>query len=84
MIPDIDDFGVRLRQFLSNRRRNQANGDSEQHDTEQMDGMSIRWIALLFATFASGVQLSSLPKHDRELLSQVYGQYSKLQPSLED
>ncbi|KAI9725162.1 MAG: hypothetical protein M1828_003504 [Chrysothrix sp. TS-e1954] len=72
-IPDIEDFEAQLVDFLARRRMNQSNDEPEQSDIEHMDSMSLRWVALLFATFASGVQLSSLPKNERDLLSQVYG-----------
>lgn len=41
--------------------------------TEQaIYGMSLNWLALLFAVMASGAQCSEMPRKERELTSQVY------------
>ncbi|KAB8346018.1 hypothetical protein FH972_023070 [Carpinus fangiana] len=60
-----------LLQFLSNRRTAQQTGE-HQNTGSSMHGMPIRWVALLFAAFAGGIQFSTMPGKDRDLLSQVY------------
>lgn len=70
-IADLDQFENDLMTFLNNRRINDSSTEP-QTSSDRMDGMSMRWISLLFAVFASGVQFSGLAKNDRELLSQVY------------
>ena len=72
-IVEIDKFESALLKFLANRRASPSIVDE---DEEKMHGMSVQWIGLLFASFASGAQFSSLPKRDRELLSQVYCEWS--------
>lgn len=57
--------------FLSNRRLAQTSA-SHQNTGESMYGMPIRWLGLLFAAFAAGIQFSNMPGKDRELLAQVY------------
>ena len=72
-IANIEDFESDLLAFLANRRTNDQMGET-QISNDSMDGMSMRWIGLLFAVFASGCQFSNMPKRERELLSQVYGE----------
>lgn len=71
-ICDVETFESDLLAFLANRRTNDTAMQME-ISNDSMDGMSIRWIGLLFAVFASGTQFSSMPKRERELPSQVYG-----------
>ena len=73
-IADLDQFENDLMTFLNNRRINDS-GPESQTSSDRMDGMSMRWISLLFAVFASGVQFSGLAKNDRQLLSQVYSPF---------
>jgi len=44
--------------------------------TDTVYGMSIQWLGLLFAAFASGTQFSTRPKKERDPVSQVYGMVS--------
>lgn len=71
-IAAIERFESDLLQFLSNRRMAQTTGQPE-ITGETMYGMPLRWVALLFAAFAGGIQFSAMPGKDRDLLSQVYG-----------
>ena len=71
----MEHFEGQLRTFLHNRdvssTRPEAQRSGDQND--HMDGMSLRWIGLMFAMLASGAQFSGIAKKDRDLLSQVYG-----------
>jgi len=67
----IEKFESDLLAFLMNRRANQSDANYVS-PSDVMHGMSLQWVGLLFATFASGAQFSSMPKKDRELVSQVY------------
>lgn len=71
VIPSISNFEADMVNFLTNRRLN-IDSVQEERSTNSIDGMSIRWIGLLFALFASSIQYSSLVKKERDLLSQVY------------
>lgn len=59
-----------------NRRSGPNDYDDGQND--QMYGMSLQWVGLLFAAFASGAQFTTLPKKERDLVSQVYGKLDTL------
>ena len=54
-------------------RRSGTNHDDNDEENHTMYGMSLQWVSLLFAAFASGAQFTTLPKKERDLVSQVYG-----------
>jgi glycerol uptake facilitator-like aquaporin len=64
-------FETELLTFLNARR---SNSTSSEYDnmTDTVYGMSIQWLGLLFAAFASGAQFSTRPKKERDPVSQVY------------
>ena len=70
VVPDRPAFENRLRQMLHNRR--QSSGTTVAVDLERPYGVSIQWLALLFAVLASGAQSTDRPAKERELTSQVY------------
>jgi len=46
--------------------------DNLEIDPNKPYGVSLPWLSLVFAVFASGAQSSDLPAKERELTSQVY------------
>lgn len=72
-VVDIDKFEQDLLLFLINRASLQPNKDGDNGINEQsIHGQSIAWVGLLFASLASGVQCTALPRKERELSSQVF------------
>ena len=59
--------------MLANRAKAQA--ESLQLDPSNPLGISLSWLALVFAVFASGAQCTGLPAKERELTSQVYSMH---------
>lgn len=57
--------------FLINRASQSSAGEGVSE--QQIYGKSYTWLALLFASLASGAQASVVPRKERELTSQVYG-----------
>lgn len=72
-VVDALQFESDLLDFLRNRGNNdliiQAGGLADQ----SVYGKNLHWLGLLFATFASGLQCSDLPRKERQMKSQVYG-----------
>jgi hypothetical protein len=58
--------------MLANRA--QAQAKQLQLDQGKPLGISLSWLALVFAVFASGAQCTELPAKERELTSQVYSE----------
>ena len=71
-IVDINKFETDLLTFLNARRSSPGSGEYNTM-TDTVYGMSIQWLGLLFAAFASGTQFSTRPKKERDPVSQVYG-----------
>ena len=74
-IVDIHKFETDLLTFLNARRSSPSSGEYNTM-TDTVYGMSIQWLGLLFAAFASGTQFSTRPKKERDPVSQVYGRAS--------
>ncbi|OAL38148.1 hypothetical protein AYO20_02600 [Fonsecaea nubica] len=70
VVPDTSSFEDTLHFMLSNRAR--ALRDNLELDPNKPYGVSLPWLALVFAVFASGSQSSDRPAKERELTSQVY------------
>lgn len=73
VVPDVEEFERTLNYMLANRA-------VAQHDNVQLDqtkplGISLSFLALVFAVMASGAQCSSLRAKERELTSQVYSEF---------
>jgi hypothetical protein len=73
-VVDIRQFESDLTHFLVSRAANAANGNGEPHAEQDVYGKSLHWVGLLFATLASGCQCSGIPRKERQLTSQVYGE----------
>lgn len=71
-IVSVEQLESELTAFLITRgsQSEADNGVTEQ----QIYGRSYTWLALLFATLASGAQSSMVTRKERELTSQVYGE----------
>lgn len=72
VISDTNAFEAQLNILLQNR--NFAGGDYVPTDenNDKPFGVTLSWLALLFAVLASGSQSSDRPPKERELTSQVY------------
>jgi len=73
-IVEIDQFETDLVTFLMNRRHGLTSMD-QNAPLDKMYGYNLQWVGLLFAAFASGAQFTALPKKERDLISQVYGEH---------
>jgi len=73
-VVDIRDFESDLTHFLTSRAANAANVNGEPRTEQDVYGKSLHWVGLLFATLASGCQCSGIPRKERQLTSQVYGE----------
>lgn len=73
-IADVAKLETDLAEFLVHRssHQNLDDGVSEQ----MIYGKSFYWLGMMFAVLASGAQCSALTRKERELTSQVYGQYT--------
>ncbi len=71
VVPDTQSFEDTLTFMLSNRSRHMR--DNLELDPNKPYGVSLPWLSLVFAVFASGAQSSDRPAKERELTSQVYG-----------
>lgn len=69
-MPDAASFEDTLVFMLSNRSR--ALRDNLELDPNKPYGVSLAWLSLVFAVFASGAQCADRPAKERELTSQVY------------
>ncbi|EXJ93427.1 hypothetical protein A1O1_01819 [Capronia coronata CBS 617.96] len=74
VVPDKAGFEETLNFMLSNRVR--ALRDNLELDPNKPYGVSLPWLSLVFAVFASGSQSSDRPAKERELTSQVYGKFN--------
>ena len=73
-LADVNQFEVDLMSFLTHRHLNRLSEGTNPEDQRTMNGMSLAWVALLYAVFASGVQFSiTKSKKERQFLSHVYG-----------
>lgn len=75
MIDDVQGFETNLELLLQSRI---AAGGVYREDADEAQnpfGVSIAYLGLLFAVLASGCQSSDLGSKERELTSQVYGEY---------
>ncbi|EXJ60551.1 hypothetical protein A1O7_04704 [Cladophialophora yegresii CBS 114405] len=70
VVPDVSGFEDTLHFMLSNRSRHIR--DNLELDPNKPYGVTLPWLALVFAVFASGSQSSDRPAKERELTSQVY------------
>ncbi|OAP61621.1 hypothetical protein AYL99_03824 [Fonsecaea erecta] len=70
VVPDASSFEDTLHFMLSNRAR--ALRDNLELDPNKPYGVTLPWLSLVFAVFASGSQSSDRPAKERELTSQVY------------
>jgi hypothetical protein len=72
-VVDICQFESDLTHFLINRANRAGNMIGESLTEQNVYGMNLHWVGLLFATLASGCQYSGIPRKERQLTSQVYG-----------
>ena len=70
VVPDTDEFEKTLEYMLESRARYQR--DNIKLDQTMPLGISLSYLALVFAVMASGAQCTSLRAKERELTSQVY------------
>jgi hypothetical protein len=73
-VVDIHQFESNLMHFLISRATNAANVNGKPPTEQDVYGKSLHWVGLLFATLASGCQCSGIPRKERQLTSQVYGE----------
>lgn len=73
VVPDIEEFERTLNYMLANRTI--AQRDNIQLDQTRPLGISLSFLALVFAVMASGAQCTSLGAKERELTSQVYSEF---------
>jgi hypothetical protein len=75
VISDTAAFETQLNVLLQNR--NFAGGDYVPTDenNDKPFGVTLSWLALLFAVLASGCQSSDRPPKERVLTSQVYSRF---------
>jgi hypothetical protein len=72
-VVDIRQFESDLTHFLINRASRATKTNNEPLTEQNVYGMSLHWVGLLFALLASGYQCSGIPRKERQLISQVYG-----------
>lgn len=73
VVPDTEKFRETLFLMLSNRSRHLRDG--LEIDPTKPYGVTLPWLSLVFAVFASGAQSSDRPAKERELTSQVYSEF---------
>lgn len=74
-IADLAKLETDLTDFLVARS---SMADPDEGVTEHtIHGKSFYWLGMLFAVLASGAQCSALTRKERELTSQVYGEYGR-------
>lgn len=76
VVPDKAMFESKLKHMLHTRQ--QSRSAVVNVDPERPYGVSIQWLALLFAVLASGTQSTDRPAKERELTSQVYSKWRAL------
>ncbi|KAL6234170.1 hypothetical protein BDW75DRAFT_241369 [Aspergillus navahoensis] len=72
VLPDVDQFENDLRRLLEGRRRAGGAYKPDGDGLLKPFGMSIAFLSLCFAVFASGCQLCDLPGIQREMTSWIY------------
>jgi len=72
---DISQFESDLTHFLIRRGDASTGSRRDTLTVQDIYGKSLHWVGLMFATLASGYQCSSVPRKERQLTCQVYGQY---------
>ncbi|KAL4987119.1 hypothetical protein BDW68DRAFT_114567 [Aspergillus falconensis] len=72
VLPDVDQFEYDLRRLLEGRRRAGGVYKPDGDGLLKPFGMSIAFLSLCFAVFASGCQLCDLPGIQREMTSWIY------------
>lgn len=77
VIADTHAFEATLNGLLHNRHLSGGGYVPTDESNDKPFGVSLSWLALLFAVLASGSQSSDNPPKERELTSQVY---SRLEP----
>lgn len=70
VVPDVEAFDQTLSTLLQTRAEFMRTGKAI--DPNRPYGLSLPWIALLFAVLASGIQCTGRAAKERELTSQVY------------
>lgn len=76
VLPDIDRFESDLERLLEGRRRAGGVYKPDGDGLLKPFGMSIAFLSLSFAVFASGCQLCDLPGIQREMTSWIYSELS--------
>lgn len=82
VVPDCEEFERTLNYMLANRAV--AQRDNLQLDQTRPLGISLSYLALVFAVMASGAQCSNLRAKERELTSQVYSEFFNLLSQLQN
>lgn len=72
-MPDLSKFEMNLDLLLQNRASTGGVYRADNDQAQRPFGVTLAYLGLLFAVFASGCQSSDLPCKERELTSQVYG-----------
>ncbi|OQE39207.1 hypothetical protein PENCOP_c007G02950 [Penicillium coprophilum] len=72
VLSDTTQLVRQTKRLLDNRRRVGGVYKADANGLVKPFGMPLAFLSLLFATLASGCQLSSIPESDRELTSWVY------------
>lgn len=75
VVADMDAFENTLNYLLMQRTEHQRQGI--EIDATKPYGVSMPWLALLFAVLASGAQSTSRTAKERELTSQVYSKFTE-------
>lgn len=73
-IVNLQQFEAEVMQFLVARSAKSAGSDKLPLTDQDVYGRSVHWLGLLFACLASGCQCSSMPRREKQLTSQVYGE----------
>jgi hypothetical protein len=80
VISDTHAFEVTLDTLLQNRILSGGEYVPTSEGSDKPFGVTLSWLALLFAVLASGSQSSDRPAKERELTSQVYSELKTLNP----
>ena len=72
-VVDIEQMEADFTQFLTKRPHQDFLPSDYIDYSSTVEGKSLNWVGLLFASLASGCQSSGLPRKERQLTSQVYG-----------
>lgn len=74
-IVNIKQFEGELTQFLATRSAQLLDTSSPTPTEQDVYGQDVHWLGLMFACLASGCQCSDAPRRERQLTSQVYGEW---------